>query len=37
MYTQANALTGKVCTTAVRRESLALMVPELITEELSIA
>ena len=35
--TQTNALTGKNCTTAVRRESLAFMVPELIIEELSIA
>ena len=35
--TQTNALTGKNCTTAVRMESLAFMVPELIIEELSIA
>ena len=37
MYTQTNALTGKNCTTAVHRGSLAFMVPELIIEELSIA
>ena len=37
MYTQTNALTGKNCTTAVHRGSSALMVPELIIEELSIA
>ena len=35
--TQTNALTGKSCTTAVHRESLPFMVPELIIEELSIA
>ena len=33
MYTQINALTGKNCTTAVHRESLAFMVAELIIEE----
>ena len=37
MYTQTNVLTGKNCTTAVHRESLPFMVPELIIEELSIA
>ena len=37
MYTQTNALTGKNCTTAVHRRSLAFMVPELIIEELSLA
>ena len=37
MYSQANALTGKNCTTAVYRGSLAFMVPELTIEELSIA
>ena len=37
MSTQTNALTDKNCTTAVRRGSLAFMVPELIIEELSIA
>ena len=37
VYTQANALTGKNCTTDVHRGSLAFMVPELIIEELSIA
>ena len=37
MYTQTNALTGKNCTTAVHRGSLAFMVPEMITEELSVA
>ena len=36
-YTQTNALTDKNCATAVHRESLALNVPELIIEELSIA
>ena len=36
-YTQTNALTDKNCATAVRRGSLALNVPELIIEELSIA
>ena len=36
MYTQTNALTIKKCTTAVHRESLAFMVPELTIEELSI-
>ena len=30
MYTQTNALTGKNCTIAVHRGSLAFMVPELI-------
>ena len=37
IYTQTNALTGKNCTTAVHRGSLAFMVPELIIEELLIA
>ena len=37
MNTQTNALTGKNCTTAVHRRSLAFMVPELIIEKLSIA
>ena len=37
MFTQTKALTGKNCKTAVHRGSLALMVPELIIEELSIA
>ena len=37
VYTQTNALSGTNCTTAVHRESLAFMVPELINEELSIA
>ena len=37
MYIQTNALTGKKCTAAVYRESLAFIVPELITEELSVA
>ena len=37
MYTQTNALTGKNCTTAAHKKSLAFMVPELIIEELSIA
>ena len=37
MNTQTNALTGRNCTTAVHRRSLAFMVPELIIEELSIA
>ena len=37
VYTQTNALTGKNCTTAVHRGSLAFMVPELIIEELLIA
>ena len=37
MYTQTNALTGKNCTTAVHKGSLAFMVPELIIEELSMA
>ena len=37
MYAQNNNLTGKSCTTAVHRGSLAFMVPELIIEELSIA
>ena len=37
VYTQTNDLTGKNCTTAAHRESLAFMVPELIIEELSIA
>ena len=36
VYTQTNALTGKNCTTAVHRGSLAFMVPELIIEELLI-
>ena len=36
MYTHANALTSKNCTTAVHRGSVAFMVPELIIEELSI-
>ena len=37
IYTRTNALTGKNCTTAFHRESLAFMIPELIIEELSIA
>ena len=37
MYRQTNDLTGKNCTTAVHRGSLAFMVPELIIEELSMA
>ena len=37
MHTQTNALTGKNCTTAVRRGNLAFTVAELIIEELSIA
>ena len=37
VYTQNNALTGKNCTIAVHRGSLAFMVPELIIEGLSIA
>ena len=37
VYTQTNTLSGTNCTTAVHRESLAFMVPELINEELSIA
>ena len=37
MYTQTNVLTGTNCTTAVHRESLAFMVPELMIEELSMA
>ena len=37
MYIQTNALTGKKCTAAVHRESLAFLVPELIIEELSVA
>ena len=37
MYTQTNSLTGKNCTTAVHRGSLAFMLPEKIIEELSIA
>ena len=37
VYTQSNALTGKNFTTVVHRGSLVFMVPELITEELSIA
>ena len=37
VYTQTNALTGKNCTAAVRRGSLAFRVPELVIEELSIA
>ena len=37
VYSQTNALSGTNCTTAVHRESLAFMVPELIIEELSIA
>ena len=37
VYTQTNALTGKNCTIAIHRGSLAFMVPELIIEELSIA
>ena len=37
MYTQTNALTGKNCTTAVHRGSLAFIVPELMSEELLIA
>ena len=37
VYTQTNTLSGTNCTTAVHRESLAFMVPELIIEELSIA
>ena len=36
MYAQTNALTGKRCTTAVHRVSLAFMVPEFIIEKLSI-
>ena len=36
MYTQTSTLTGKNCTIAVHRGSLAFMVPELIIEELSI-
>ena len=36
MYTQTKALAGINRTTVVHRESLALMTPELITEELSI-
>ena len=36
VYTQTNVLTGKNCITAVHRGSLAFMVPDLITEELSI-
>ena len=35
--TQTNALTGKNCTTAVHRGSLAFIVPELMIEELLIA
>ena len=37
VYTQTNALTGKNFTTAVHRESLAFMVPEIMIEELLIA
>ena len=37
VYTQTNALVGKNFTTAVHRESLAFMVPEIIIEELLIA
>ena len=37
VYTQTNALTGKNFTTAVHRERLAFMVPEIIIEELLIA
>ena len=37
MYTQANALNGKSCTTAVHRGNLPFMAPELITGELSVA
>ena len=37
MYKHTNTLTGKNCTTAVHRGSLAFMVPELIIEELSTA
>ena len=36
MYTQTNALTGKNRTAAVHSGSLAIMVPELVIEELSI-
>ena len=36
MYTQTNALTGKNCTVAVHRVSLAFMVPEFIIEKLSV-
>ena len=36
VYTQTNVLTGKNYITAVHRGSLAFMVPDLITEELSI-
>ena len=36
-YTQTNALSDKNCATAVHRGSLALNVPELIIEELSVA
>ena len=37
MYTQTNALIHKTRATAVHKESLAFMAPELITEEISIA
>ena len=37
MYTQTNVLTDTNCTTAVHRESLAFMVPELMIEEFPIA
>ena len=37
VYTQANALTDKNCTIVFHKGSLAFMVLELITEELSIA
>ena len=37
MYIQTNTLTGKKCTAAVHRKSLAFIVPELIIEELSVA
>ena len=36
VYTQTNALAGKKCPTAVHRESLAFMIPEMTIEELSI-
>ena len=37
MYTQTNALTGKICTATVHRGNLASMVQKRIVEELSIA
>ena len=37
MYSQTNALTGKNCTTAVHKGSLAFIAPGLIIEELCIA